>query len=165
MFQDWSRLVLALHYNSNHFVCFSPPLSICLEKYNFLGISIVGQSNDRGDGGIYIGSIMKGGAVAADGRIEPGDMLLQVGPHPKICSPGLYVGGSAQSSHQLHWLSNQLAEFIHTWRNALQRPLSLKSVILCEFCWIVGVLWDTIFLQPLKGVEMVARQINLEINN
>uniref|UniRef100_A0A3B5MCH9 Uncharacterized protein n=1 Tax=Xiphophorus couchianus TaxID=32473 RepID=A0A3B5MCH9_9TELE len=48
------------------------------QKYNFLGISIVGQSNDRGDGGIYIGSIMKGGAVAADGRIEPGDMLLQV---------------------------------------------------------------------------------------
>uniref|UniRef100_A0A7N8WW75 Dishevelled segment polarity protein 2 n=1 Tax=Mastacembelus armatus TaxID=205130 RepID=A0A7N8WW75_9TELE len=40
--------------------------------------SIVGQSNERGDGGIYIGSIMKGGAVAADGRIEPGDMLLQV---------------------------------------------------------------------------------------
>lgn len=52
------------------------PLST--EKYNFLGISIVGQSNERGDGGIYIGSIMKGGAVAADGRIEPGDMLLQV---------------------------------------------------------------------------------------
>jgi len=49
------------------------------EKYNFLGISIVGHSNERGDGGIYIGSIMKGGAVAADGRIEPGDMLLQVG--------------------------------------------------------------------------------------
>uniref|UniRef100_A0A3P8ZL78 Dishevelled segment polarity protein 3b n=1 Tax=Esox lucius TaxID=8010 RepID=A0A3P8ZL78_ESOLU len=48
------------------------------EKYNFLGISIVGQSNEKGDGGIYIGSIMKGGAVAADGRIEPGDMLLQV---------------------------------------------------------------------------------------
>ena len=53
-------------------------LSPCTEKYNFLGISIVGQSNERGDGGIYIGSIMKGGAVAADGRIEPGDMLLQV---------------------------------------------------------------------------------------
>lgn len=48
------------------------------ERHHFLGISIVGQSNDRGDGGIYIGSIMKGGAVAADGRIEPGDMLLQV---------------------------------------------------------------------------------------
>uniref|UniRef100_A0A8C5FA59 Dishevelled segment polarity protein 1 n=1 Tax=Gadus morhua TaxID=8049 RepID=A0A8C5FA59_GADMO len=54
------------------------PRPQALEKYNFLGISIVGQSNDRGDGGIYIGSIMKGGAVAADGRIEPGDMLLQV---------------------------------------------------------------------------------------
>uniref|UniRef100_A0A8B9FK69 Dishevelled segment polarity protein 1 n=1 Tax=Amazona collaria TaxID=241587 RepID=A0A8B9FK69_9PSIT len=68
-------------FTINYFVCFStpsPPLSVCIEKYNFLGISIVGQSNDRGDGGIYIGSIMKGGAVAADGRIEPGDMLLQV---------------------------------------------------------------------------------------
>ena len=31
-----------------------------------------------GDGGIYVGSIMKGGAVALDGRIEPGDMILQV---------------------------------------------------------------------------------------
>uniref|UniRef100_A0A673VTB4 Dishevelled segment polarity protein 3 n=1 Tax=Salmo trutta TaxID=8032 RepID=A0A673VTB4_SALTR len=56
----------------------SPPPSLHAEKYNFLGISIVGQSNEKGDGGIYIGSIMKGGAVAADGRIEPGDMLLQV---------------------------------------------------------------------------------------
>ena len=27
-----------------------------------------------------MGSIMKGGAVALDGRIEPGDMILQVGP-------------------------------------------------------------------------------------
>uniref|UniRef100_A0A671Z3X8 Dishevelled segment polarity protein 3a n=1 Tax=Sparus aurata TaxID=8175 RepID=A0A671Z3X8_SPAAU len=55
-----------------------PKASNMDRKYNFLGISIVGQSNERGDGGIYIGSIMKGGAVAADGRIEPGDMLLQV---------------------------------------------------------------------------------------
>ncbi|KAG5275319.1 hypothetical protein AALO_G00146100 [Alosa alosa] len=53
-------------------------VTLNMEKYHFLGISIVGQSNDRGDGGIYIGSIMKGGAVAADARIEPGDMLLQV---------------------------------------------------------------------------------------
>ncbi|XP_051749745.1 segment polarity protein dishevelled homolog DVL-2-like isoform X2 [Ctenopharyngodon idella] len=53
-------------------------VTLNMEKYNFLGISIVGQSNERGDGGIYIGSIMKGGAVTADGRIEPGDMLLQV---------------------------------------------------------------------------------------
>lgn len=61
------------------FVYLCSSLCVCsTEKYNFLGISIVGQSNERGDGGIYIGSIMKGGAVAADGRIEPGDMLLQV---------------------------------------------------------------------------------------
>ncbi|XP_054994890.1 segment polarity protein dishevelled homolog DVL-1 isoform X3 [Sorex araneus] len=53
-------------------------VTLNMERHHFLGISIVGQSNDRGDGGIYIGSIMKGGAVAADGRIEPGDMLLQV---------------------------------------------------------------------------------------
>lgn len=64
-------------------LCFSLEYTLSVrlhltEKYNFLGISIVGQSNERGDGGIYIGSIMKGGAVAADGRIEPGDMLLQV---------------------------------------------------------------------------------------
>lgn len=45
---------------------------------NFLGISIVGESNKGGDGGIYVASIMKGGAVAKDGRIEPGDMILQV---------------------------------------------------------------------------------------
>lgn len=64
-------------------------LSIPAEKYNFLGISIVGQSNVHGDGGIYIGSIMKGGAVAADGRIEPGDMLLQVlHTHNTIFGPG-----------------------------------------------------------------------------
>jgi segment polarity protein dishevelled len=44
----------------------------------FPGISIVGQSNRGGDGGIYVGSIMKGGAVQLDGRIEPGDMILQV---------------------------------------------------------------------------------------
>lgn len=53
-------------------------VTLNMERYNFLGISILGQSSERGDGGIYIGSIMKGGAVAADGRIQPGDMLLQV---------------------------------------------------------------------------------------
>lgn len=53
-------------------------VTLDLERHKFLGISIVGQNNESGDGGIYIGSIMKGGAVAADGRIEAGDMLLQV---------------------------------------------------------------------------------------
>ncbi|XP_046731317.1 segment polarity protein dishevelled homolog DVL-1b isoform X1 [Silurus meridionalis] len=49
-----------------------------MENYNFLSISIMGQRNDCFDGGIYIVSIMKGGAVAADGKIEQGDILLQV---------------------------------------------------------------------------------------
>nr|ADZ58512.1 Dvl-2 [Schmidtea mediterranea] len=49
-----------------------------MDTVKFLGISIVGQSNKGGDGGIYVGSIMKGGAVAQDGRIEPGDMILEV---------------------------------------------------------------------------------------
>lgn len=31
-----------------------------MDTVNFLGISIVGQSNNGGDGGIYVGSIMKG---------------------------------------------------------------------------------------------------------
>ncbi|UYV68735.1 DVL3 [Cordylochernes scorpioides] len=53
-------------------------VTLNLDMVNFLGISIVGQSNKGGDGGIYVGSIMKGGAVALDGRIEPGDMILQV---------------------------------------------------------------------------------------
>ena len=48
------------------------------ETTSFLGISIVGQTHKQGDGGIYVGTIMPGGAVAQDGRIEPGDMILQV---------------------------------------------------------------------------------------
>lgn len=61
-------------------------VQINMDTVNFLGISIVGQSNRGGDGGIYVGSIMKGGAVALDGRIEPGDMILQV------CSSLDFVG-------------------------------------------------------------------------
>ncbi|XP_013397884.1 segment polarity protein dishevelled homolog DVL-3 isoform X2 [Lingula anatina] len=53
-------------------------VTLNMDTVNFLGISIVGQSNKSGDGGIYVGSIMKGGAVAQDGRIEPGDMILEV---------------------------------------------------------------------------------------
>ncbi|XP_032236444.1 segment polarity protein dishevelled homolog DVL-3 isoform X2 [Nematostella vectensis] len=53
-------------------------ITLNMDKVNFLGISIVGQSNKKGDGGIYVGSVMKGGAVDLDGRVEPGDMLLQV---------------------------------------------------------------------------------------
>ena len=41
-------------------------------------IVFVATLKQGGDGGIYVGSIMKGGAIALDGRIEPGDMILQV---------------------------------------------------------------------------------------
>lgn len=55
-------------------------ITVCLnmDTVNFLGISIVGQSNKGGEGGIYVSQIMRGGAVALDGRIEAGDMILQV---------------------------------------------------------------------------------------
>lgn len=49
-------------------------VTLNLDTVSFLGISIVGQAGK----GIFVGSIMKGGAVALDGRIEPGDMILQV---------------------------------------------------------------------------------------
>ena len=34
-----------------------------IDRASFLGISVVGQSNKAGDGGIYVGSIMKGSVV------------------------------------------------------------------------------------------------------
>lgn len=40
-------------------------VSLNMDTVNFLGISIVGQSNKGGDGGIYVGSIMKGYARIA----------------------------------------------------------------------------------------------------
>ena len=42
------------HANSSRFV--SSPA----DTVNFLGISIVGQTNEEGAGGIYVGSVMKG---------------------------------------------------------------------------------------------------------
>ncbi len=53
-------------------------VTLNMDAVNYLGISIVGQSTTSGDDGIYVGSIMKGAAVAQDGRIEPGDMILEV---------------------------------------------------------------------------------------
>ena len=49
-----------------------------MDAISFLGISIMGQTVEDGSGGIFVGSIMKGGAVAADGKIQPGDLLLKV---------------------------------------------------------------------------------------
>ncbi|KAI1727314.1 PDZ domain (Also known as DHR or GLGF) domain-containing protein [Ditylenchus destructor] len=53
-------------------------VTLNMDTVNFLGISIVGQSCSRGDNGIYVANVMPGGAVALDGRVEPGDMILQV---------------------------------------------------------------------------------------
>lgn len=49
-------------------------VTLTLDAVSFLGISLVGQPNR----GIFVGNIMEGGAVALDGRIDPGDMILQV---------------------------------------------------------------------------------------
>ena len=42
-------------------------VTLNMDTVNFLGISIVGQSNKGGDGGIYVGSIMKGLVWGGDG--------------------------------------------------------------------------------------------------
>ncbi|CDW52439.1 segment polarity protein dishevelled [Trichuris trichiura] len=85
-----------------------------VDTVNFLGISIVGHSNQLGgDGGIYVGSIMKGGAVALDGRIEPGDMILQV------------------NEVSFENMSNDDA--VRFLREAVQKPGPIKLVV--AKCW------------------------------
>ncbi|GAB6031270.1 Segment polarity protein dishevelled DVL-3 [Chamberlinius hualienensis] len=88
-------------------------VTLNLDTVNFLGISIVGQSNKGGDGGIYVGSIMKGGAVALDGRIEPGDMILQV------------------NDINFENLSNDDA--VRVLREVVQKPGPIKLVV--AKCW------------------------------
>ncbi|XP_067658537.1 segment polarity protein dishevelled homolog DVL-3-like isoform X1 [Haliotis asinina] len=88
-------------------------VTLNMDTVNFLGISIVGQSNKGGDGGIYVGSIMKGGAVAQDGRIEPGDMILEVN------------GISFEN------MSNDDA--VRTLREAVQKPGPITLVV--AKCW------------------------------
>jgi len=53
-------------------------VNIHLDRVSFLGINLVGKCNPIRDGGVCVGSVMKGGAVDLDGRIETGDMILQV---------------------------------------------------------------------------------------
>ncbi|CAF2405320.1 unnamed protein product [Rotaria sp. Silwood2] len=90
-------------------------VTLNLDAVNFLGISIVGQSDKTGssDGGIYVGSIMKGGAVAQDGRIEPGDMILQV------------------NDISFEGLSNDDA--VKILRETVQKPGPIKLVV--AKCW------------------------------
>lgn len=90
-------------------------VTLNLDAVNFLGISIVGQSDksNTSDGGIYVGSIMKGGAVAQDGRIEPGDMILQV------------------NDISFEGLSNDDA--VKILRETVQKPGPIKLVV--AKCW------------------------------
>ncbi|XP_023303776.2 segment polarity protein dishevelled-like [Lucilia cuprina] len=88
-------------------------VNINMEAVNFLGISIVGQSNRGGDGGIYVGSIMKGGAVALDGRIEPGDMILQV--------------------NDVNFENMTNDEAVRVLREVVQKPGPIKLVV--AKCW------------------------------
>ncbi|CAF5112754.1 unnamed protein product [Rotaria sp. Silwood1] len=55
-------------------------VTLDLNGNNYLGIGIVGQTDETGsiDGAIFVSSITKGSLVAEDGRIKPGDMILQV---------------------------------------------------------------------------------------
>ncbi|CAH8873335.1 unnamed protein product [Trichobilharzia szidati] len=88
-------------------------VTLNMDTVNFLGISIVGQSNKAGDGGIYVGSIMKGGAVAQDGRIEPGDMILEA------------------NGISFEEMSNDDA--VRTLREQVQRPGPITLVV--AKCW------------------------------
>ncbi|CAF1367412.1 unnamed protein product [Didymodactylos carnosus] len=83
-------------------------VTLNLDSVNFLGISIVGQSDKNGmsDGGIYVGSTMKGGAVVHDGRIEPGDMILQVND---ISFEKLSNDDAARPVDPLSWLAHNQA--------------------------------------------------------
>ncbi|XP_046672895.1 segment polarity protein dishevelled homolog DVL-3 isoform X3 [Homalodisca vitripennis] len=88
-------------------------VTLNMDTVNFLGISIVGQSNKGGDGGIYVGSIMKGGAVALDGRIEPGDMILQV--------------------NEINFENMSNDEAVRVLREVVQKPGPIKLVV--AKCW------------------------------
>merc|ERR1719334_2276377 len=90
-------------------------VTLNMDTVNFLGISIVSQSNqaEGGDGGIYVGSIMKGGAVALDGRIEPGDMILQV--------------------NDINFENMSNDDAVRVLRDVVQKPGPIKLVV--AKCW------------------------------
>ncbi|XP_063689459.1 segment polarity protein dishevelled homolog DVL-3-like isoform X1 [Bolinopsis microptera] len=53
-------------------------VTLDMEACSFLGFSIYSNSDDSAMPGIYVGQIYKGGAVEADGRISPNDLILNV---------------------------------------------------------------------------------------
>ncbi|CAO1419069.1 unnamed protein product [Diamesa serratosioi] len=110
-------------------------VQINMDTVNFLGISIVGQSNRGGDGGIYVGSIMKGGAVALDGRIEPGDMILQV--------------------NDINFENMTNDEAVKVLREVVQKPGPVKLV--------VAKCWDPNPKGKLNGKTILNQSIRLQL--
>ncbi|VEL11215.1 unnamed protein product [Protopolystoma xenopodis] len=111
---------------------------------NFLGISIVGQSTRTGgDAGIYVGSIMRGGAVARDGRIDPGDMLLEVNG---ISFEGMTNDGA-----------------VRVLRDQVQKPGCVHFIISLDNSMdLLAVAWNFMFTRstatwPLLGYPYVMR--------
>lgn len=51
-----------------------------LDNYNFLGLTLVGPSDENGssDGGIHVGEIAKDSVVEQDGRIDIGDRIIEI---------------------------------------------------------------------------------------
>ena len=61
-----------------------PPLEatlvvIDLSETRNLGITVVGQSSQEGDLGIFVGSLKPGGAAERSGKVTEGDWILEVG--------------------------------------------------------------------------------------
>ncbi|KAF6022313.1 dsh-2 [Bugula neritina] len=54
-------------------------IDIYLDGTNdYIGISIVGHNFENGDASLFIGAVIPGGAVSRDGRIQAGDLLLDI---------------------------------------------------------------------------------------
>ena len=54
-------------------------VTIQLDTSKSLGITIVGHANgSQGDCGIFIGCVKKGGAAEETGKVEPGDLIVEV---------------------------------------------------------------------------------------
>lgn len=90
-------------------------VTLNLDAVSFLGISIIGRSHKTGDAGIFVSRIMKGGAVALDGRIEVGDMLLQV--------------------NDVNFENVTNDEAVRILREAVQKPGPIRLVVGKLGCW------------------------------
>ena len=53
-------------------------VTVDLSGTKSLGITVVGHLNSRGDCGIYVGCIKKGGLAELSGRIKPGYLIMEV---------------------------------------------------------------------------------------